>query len=134
METAPPRGTETILLVEDEPMVRNMASLLLRQQGYNVLEASDASQAIAVAQKQQGPIHLMVTDVVMPGMGGRELAEKISVSRPEVRVLYYSGHTDETLTLHGVPEGRSVPFLEKPLSEAELARKVREVLDSDAPG
>jgi signal transduction histidine kinase len=124
-----PRGSETVLLVEDEPLVRDLAHRLLKQQGYNVLEAANGVQALRVAQEHAGEtIHLLQTDVVMPQMGGKELANQLKILRPEVKVLYTSGYTDDAIVHHGVLEP-GINFLQKPFSPATLAQKVREVLD-----
>jgi len=124
-----PRGSETVLLVEDEPSVRNLAHHLLNQQGYKVLEAGDGEEALRVAQEHIGEkIHLLLTDVVMPQMGGKELAEKLKLSRPEIGVLYTSGYTDNAIVHHGMLEPGTY-FLQKPFSHKTLSHKVREVLD-----
>jgi PAS domain S-box-containing protein len=124
-----PRGTETVLLVEDEDAVRRLAREILRIAGYTVLEASNGAMALDVASRHTGRIDLLVTDVVMPGMGGRELAEALQAERPGTRVLYLSGYTSETIGRHGV-EGSDALLLHKPFSPASLARTVREVLDA----
>jgi PAS domain S-box-containing protein len=124
-----PGGTETILLVEDQDAVRFFARHLLLSVGYTVLEARDGEEACRVAQQCQGPIHLLVTDVVMPRMGGPRLAELLTRDRPDLRVLFMSGHVDEGLKHTGVPEA-GAPFLQKPFKPVRLARKVREVLDA----
>jgi PAS domain S-box-containing protein len=123
-----PRGRETILLAEDEGSVRALSRYVLRECGYAVLEAADGEEAIEVCAREQGAIHLLVSDVVMPGMGGRQLAEKLLELRPEMRVLYLSGYADDAVIRHGVFEAE-VNFLQKPFSAGDLARKVREVLD-----
>jgi PAS domain S-box-containing protein len=124
----PPRGNETVLLVEDEDGVRTLTRHVLADRGYLVLEASDGEEALGVASRHPGPIHLLLTDVVMPGMGGRELADRIAALRPEAKVLYVSGYTDDAIVRHGVLE-EQVSFLQKPFSTIALASKVREVLD-----
>jgi CheY-like chemotaxis protein len=120
-------GTETVLLVEDEEAVRQLAQEVLQSKGYRVLGASNGNEAVKVAGQHVGVIELMVTDVVMPLLGGRELAEKLFVTRPEMRVLYMSGYTDDAIMQHGVLDG-SAAFLEKPFAPDALALKVREVL------
>lgn len=120
-------GTETVLLVEDEDAVRRLAQEVLESNGYRVLDASNGNEAIKVAQRHDGIIDVMVTDVVMPQLGGRELAEKLLVTRPEMRVLYMSGYTDDAIVHHGVLDG-SAAFLEKPFAPNALALKIREVL------
>jgi len=123
-----PRGSETILVVEDEEVVRKLAVRLLKKQGYKVLEAPDGGQAFILCEKYQDPIHLILTDVVMPGMSGRELVERLQRIHPEVRVLYMSGYTDNVILHHGILE-EGVAFIQKPFTLETLARKVREVLD-----
>jgi PAS domain S-box-containing protein len=123
-----PRGSETILLVEDEEQVRTLAKNVLKRQGYSVVDANDAAAAIALASTHQGRIHLLLTDVVMPKMSGRELVEKLGPTRPDMKVLFMSGYTDDTIVHHGVL-GAGVAFLQKPITPDTLARKVREVLD-----
>ena len=123
-------GTETVLVVEDEDGVRRMVLKILGNLGYTVLEAAGGEQALAVAEGHPGPIHLLFTDVVMPGMGGRDLATRLAASRPEVRVLYMSGYTDDAIAHHGVLDP-GVAFIQKPFGYAFVARKVREVLDNE---
>jgi len=124
-----PRGTETVLLVEDAAAVRAVAGQVLQRQGYRVLEASDGEDALHLAARYQGTIDLVLTDVVMPRAGGRELAERLLTVRPDTRVLYMSGYTDDSVVRHGILEG-GVAYLQKPFSPEGLARKVREVLDA----
>ncbi len=123
------RGTETVLLVEDEPALRAVARRTLERQGYVVLEAPNGEAGLAVAAAHTGPLELLVTDVVMPGISGRELATRLVASRPTVRVLYTSGYTDDAIVHHGVLED-GIQFLQKPFTPSGLARKVREVLDA----
>jgi CheY-like chemotaxis protein len=125
---APPRGSETVLVAEDEPAVRELAAEVLRRSGYEVLEAADGAEALAVFRSHPGPIDLVVTDVVMPGGGGRVLAGRVEAERPGVRVLYLSGYADDP----GVRDGEAGggPFLQKPFTPHALAAKVREVLDA----
>ena len=122
-------GTETILVAEDDETLRPLAKGLLEKLGYTVLEAENAEQALGVAGAHAGPIHLLVADVVMPGASGRELARRLAQSRPETRVLYVSGYTDDAIVHHGMLEP-GLNFLQKPFTPAALARKVREVLDA----
>jgi two-component system, cell cycle sensor histidine kinase and response regulator CckA len=119
-------GGETVLVVEDEESVRRMAARTLSSRGYRVLEAGDAEQALA-GEPEWGPIHLLVTDVVMPGMGGRELAAALLARRPGLKLLYISGYTDDEVTRRGLLDA-GAPFLEKPFEAEGLARRVREVL------
>jgi CheY-like chemotaxis protein len=123
-----PRGSETILLVEDEEVVRKLAVQILKRQGYTVLEGSHGNEALNICNKHDGPIHLLVTDVVMPKMSGRELAERIASSQPEIKVLYMSGYPDNAITHHGVLE-KGMNYIQKPFTVDGLARRVREVLD-----
>jgi two-component system, cell cycle sensor histidine kinase and response regulator CckA len=123
-----PGGTETILVVEDEEELRRLANRILGRAGYSVLTAADGEEALQICKRHQGPIHLLLTDVVMPKMGGRELATRIVVERPTLKVLYTSGYTDDAIAHHGVLDP-GVRFVAKPVTPAELTRKVREVLD-----
>jgi PAS domain S-box-containing protein len=128
-ELASAAGSETLLVVEDEPVVRSLAVRSLVEQGYQVLQAADGPSALAAARTHDGDIHLLVTDVVMPGMNGRELADRLAAERPGLRVLYVSGYTDHAVVRHGVLE-EGIAFLSKPFDLRELGRTVREVLDS----
>lgn len=124
-----PKGNETVLLVEDEPLVRGLALRVLREQGYRVLEAANGGEAIRMAQMHAGEeIHLLLTDVVMPGMTGRELADSLRPLLPNMRVLYMSGYTDHAMVHHGVL-AKGVNYIEKPFTVNALTHKVREVLD-----
>ncbi|HUL38523.1 MAG TPA: PAS domain S-box protein [Thermodesulfobacteriota bacterium] len=124
-----PRGSETVLLVEDELSVRELAQRLLRQQGYNVLEADNGKEALGIAQETYGgTIHLLLTDVVMPEMGGKKLADQLKIIRPALKVLYTSGYTDDAIVHHGTLDP-GTHFLQKPFSPKTLLHKVREVLD-----
>ncbi|MFI5089847.1 MAG: PAS domain S-box protein [Terriglobales bacterium] len=124
-----PSGSETILLVEDEGALRRLAQSCLQSGGYRVLEAEDGKTAVEIARRQTEPIHLLLTDVVMPAMSGVELAEQFASSWPETRLLYMSGYTDELIAQHGVMYTRTA-ILEKPFSRESLLRRVREVLDA----
>jgi signal transduction histidine kinase/CheY-like chemotaxis protein len=123
-----PRGSETILLVEDEAPVRVLARRCLEGSGYRVLEASGPDEALGLAARHDGPIHLLLTDVVMPHVDGRELAERLGRERADVRVLYMSGYTDDAIVHHGVLDP-GTQLLQKPFTPVSLAQKVREVLD-----
>ena len=124
-----PRGTETVLLVEDDEAVRTLARKMLASHGYTVLAAPSGADALELAASHAGPIHLLVTDVVLPGMSGRELAARFQSVRPGLKVLYTSGYTDEAVVHHGVLDP-GIAFLQKPFTSGALARKVRETLDS----
>ena len=125
------RGTETVLVTEDAPALRATAHQILTRYGYTVLDAPDGKAALALTTRHNGPIHLLLTDVVMPEMSGRELAERFKAKCPEVRVLYMSGYTDHAVVRHGVLEP-GIAYLQKPFTPDSLARKVREVLDGSA--
>jgi PAS domain S-box-containing protein len=124
-----PRGTETVLLVEDEESVRRLGRTLLERCGYRVLQAPDAATAETMAASEAGPIDLLLTDVVMPGASGPELFSRLSRVRPQMKVLYMSGYADDAIVHRGVLDP-GVAFLQKPFSALTLTRKVREVLDS----
>ncbi len=124
-----PKGNETVLLVEDETSVRDLASRFLHQQGYTVLEAANGDEALHMAGKQSGKkIHLLLTDMVMPQMSGRALAQELKYLRPDIKVLYTSGYTDDTIVRHGILE-HGTHFLQKPFSLKTFSHKVREALD-----
>jgi len=126
-EQAPARGTETVLLVEDEEMVRRMTREVLEGAGYHVLEASSGFDALRVSSGHGGRLDLLLTDVVMPGMSGRELAERLAPVRPGMKVLYMSGHTDDAIFHHGVTQA-GTGFLQKPFTPEALERRIRELL------
>jgi CheY-like chemotaxis protein len=121
-------GSETILLAEDAPAVRGFARRTLEAYGYVVLEATGGADALAIAAAYSGPIELLVTDIVMPGLQGHQLAAQLVAARPEVRVLYVSGFTENSVIHHGVPD-HGVAFLPKPFSIEGLGEAVRAVLD-----
>jgi PAS domain S-box-containing protein len=125
--TASIRGTETVLLAEDAAAVRAVAYEVLTRHGYTVLLAPDGRSALSIAADHAGPLHLLVTDVIMPEMSGRQLADRLKEIRPELKVLFVSGYTDDAITRHGVLEP-GIAFLQKPFTPESLARKVREVL------
>jgi signal transduction histidine kinase/CheY-like chemotaxis protein len=122
------RGSETVLLVEDEDPVRRLARRCLERDGYQVLEAAGAEEALRLAAQHPGPIHLLLTDVVMPRIGGRELVERLAPTRAEMQVLYMSGYSEEAVARHGVLDP-GTDLLQKPFTPATLSQKVRAVLD-----
>jgi two-component system cell cycle sensor histidine kinase/response regulator CckA len=132
-QTGPvPRGTETLLVVEDEPPVRHLACNFLKTQGYQVLSASNGQDALHVARDHKGaPIRLVVTDVIMPLMGGKVMAEWLKTTYPDLKILFTSGYADDAITQDGVLEA-GIEFLSKPYTPATLAGKVREMLDDPA--
>jgi PAS domain S-box-containing protein len=126
-------GSETLLLVEDEPALRDMTREILELHGYTVIEAGSGADALDVAARHPGPIHLLLTDVVLPRMGGRQLAERLVAQRPETKVLFMSGYTDDALGRHGALDP-GVVLLPKPFAPDALARAVRQALDTPGPG
>ena len=132
IRTSQPQGSETILLVEDEESIRSLVLRILQAHGYTVLEAGRPYEALEISKRFDGPIHLLFTDVVMPQMSGREVAERISAARPNTKILYMSGYTDQAIAHHGVLNP-GVPFLQKPFTPEALTLKVREVLDTVPP-
>ncbi|MEW6130848.1 MAG: PAS domain S-box protein [Acidobacteriota bacterium] len=125
------KGSETILLVEDEEMIRGLARIILESSGYIILEAKNAREALEVCQHYQGTIDLMITDVVMPGASGRELAETLKGLGYQMKVLYVSGYTENTIVHHGILDA-DIPFLQKPFTPDALTRKVKELLLNQA--
>ena len=123
-----PKGSEVILLVEDEDTVRKLARMILEASGYVVLEARNGREGLALCEAHEGPIDLLLSDVVMPELGGRELAEGALKLRPGMKVMFMSGHTQDVVLKEGVQKGTA--FLQKPFTPAGLAQKVRETLDS----
>lgn len=130
--TTSERGHETILLVEDEPNLRRLTRHALQKQGYNVIEAADGAGAMQLAFDYKAPLHLLLTDVIMPGMNGRELANQILSRRPDIRVIYMSGYTENAIGHNGTLE-EGVILLQKPFTLSALKTKVREVLDKPLP-
>ena len=127
-EFPPQAGSETILLAEDDPQVRQLARQILQKAGYHVLDAINGKDALAVAQAYASQIQLLVTDVVMPDLNGCQLAKQLCAARPQLRVIFISGFNEESVVRHGVTAG-DIPFLHKPFTNSALVRKVREVLD-----
>jgi DNA-binding NtrC family response regulator len=125
------RGTETILLAEDEPLVRDLARAVLERYGYAILDAADCRAALAVAERYSGIIDLLLTDLVMPDMNGYQLAQQLGASRPEMNVLYMSGYSEDAIGTHA-SESENGNFVRKPFTPDFLARKVRQALDSKA--
>jgi CheY-like chemotaxis protein len=121
-------GHETVLVVEDEPPLRELAARILAGAGYTVLQAANGIDALALLAQHADPVHLVFTDVVMPGMNGRELAARLATLRPGIRVLYTSGYTEDAILRHGVLDDPS-RFLSKPYTPSVLRRRIREALD-----
>src|SRR3990172_1065470 len=126
----PPTGTETILLVEDASGLRKLARKILERYGDTILGAPDGDEALRICERHQGTIHLLLTDVVMPGMSGRALADRLALLHPATKVLYTSGYTDNAIVHHHGALIAGTAFIQKPYTPEALARKVREVLDA----
>ena len=122
-------GTEKVLLVEDDESVRELASEILQMNGYEVIEACHGVEALAIFEAQEKPVDMLVTDLIMPQMGGRDLAKQLVPKNPGLKVLFLSGYTDSAVVRQGLLEPGSF-FLQKPFTPAELAYKVRQALDS----
>jgi DNA-binding NtrC family response regulator len=122
------RGFETVLIAEDEDSVLRLAGRILRSRGYTVLEARDGMEAVAIAQGVSGKIHLVITDIVMPGISGQALVSRLEDLRPGIRSLYISGYTDSAIVHHGILDS-NVTFLQKPFTIESLTQKVRDALD-----
>ena len=132
----PPRpeysGTETLLIVENEPAIRNLLQMALRKNGYTVLAAESAREALEIVRVHTGTIDLLITDVVMPDMNGPELVRELATIRPETRTLFMSGYLDDALGNHGVVPSHA-NFIQKPFSPRVIAQKVRDILDGSSP-
>jgi two-component system, cell cycle sensor histidine kinase and response regulator CckA len=126
------RGSETVLVVEDESSVRSLISRILRDRGYNVIEAENGEEALRLNQSFAENIHLVLTDAIMPGISGKDLVSQIELARPGIKSLYVSGYTDNAIVHHGILDS-NISFLQKPFSAEGLMRKVRKVLDSEPP-
>jgi len=128
-DEASSRGSETILLVEDDALVRTLTRTILREAGYQVLEAENADAALALAERHATAIHLLLTDVVLPRVGGRQLADQLRARRSETRVLFMSGYANDSIVRHGVVDS-AVELLPKPFTRVSLLRRVRGILDA----
>ena len=124
----PPRGSETVLLVEDEPAVREMTQAALQRHGYTVLPAASGAEALQIARTNHGAINVVLTDVVMPGMSGPQLVERLREGQPRLAAVFMSGYTSDAVLRHGIETGEA-DFLQKPFSTSALAAKLRQVLD-----
>jgi two-component system cell cycle sensor histidine kinase/response regulator CckA len=123
------KGSETILLAEDDALVRALTRKLLCEAGYHVLEAESSEAALALAERHSATIHLLLTDVVMPRMGGRQFADQLCARRPETKVLFMSGYTNDSIIRHGLVDS-AVELLQKPFTRVALLRRVRGLLDA----
>ena len=124
-------GSETVLVVDDQPLVRDLTARLLQRSGYRVIKANGGDEALAMAARYEGPLHLLLTDFLMPGMSGHELARRLREVRPETRVLYSTGYDASTIGRLGADDSEA-RFVQKPYTGASLLEAVREVLDSPA--
>lgn len=122
------RGTETVLLVEDEDQVKEIIRNVLIGYGYNVIDSSGGDEAFEKAENYKGQIHILITDIMMPDINGKELAEKIIAIRPELKVLFMSGYTDSSIVQNGVLES-GISFINKPFDIPDFLKKLREILD-----
>jgi hypothetical protein len=128
---APGQGAETILVVEDEDNVRALLTSMLKKQGYQVLQSPGPEEAVRICREYQRTIHLLLTDVVMPGMSGPDLADHLVLSRPEMKVMFMSGYADSAIARHRIRP--DTPFIQKPFLPEALYRKLRELLDEGTP-
>ena len=131
--TGSQRGRETVLIVEDEEAVRELAREILERNGYTVLEARHGVEGLLISDRHNGPIHLLLTDVIMPQLNGRGLAQRLTTLRPDIKVLFMSGYTTKDLVSHGMLDP-GVAFLQKPFTPDSLALKVRQALDAPRQG
>jgi two-component system, cell cycle sensor histidine kinase and response regulator CckA len=129
---AHPPATETVLIVENESAIRNLVQLALERHGYRILTAGSGADAIQASKNHSGPIHLLITDVVIPDMNGPEIAKQLAITRPGLCTLFMSGYMDDALSQHGLESGH-IDFIQKPFSPRVLAQKVREILDRPHP-
>lgn len=123
-------GSETILLVEDDPAVRNLVTSMLEKHGYQVLVSQNPSDVAVICEKHSGQIHLLLTDLILPGINGRDVAKHVGTLRPDTKVLFMSGYTDDAL-IHTQGFDKEFAFLQKPFSSGTLGTKIREVLDAE---
>jgi len=128
IDESPTRGSETILVVEDEPQILRMCQRVLEDAGYTVLASASPVSAITLAEQHNGPLHLLLSDVVMPGMNGRQLQARLEAIEPTITTLFMSGYTADVVAHRGVLDA-DIMFLQKPFSRRELARRIREALD-----
>ena len=134
MSSTPPKGTESVLVVDDEALVRGYMATMLRELGYTVFEATNGSEALRIVQKHHGQnLDLLLTDMVMPQMGGRELGYRIGLLSPETKVLFCSSYPEALAIRNGMIDERT-PYVEKPVSRDTLALKVRQLFDQATPG
>lgn len=122
------QGQETILLVEDEPALLKLTSILLERLGYHIIAVDSPDRAIEIVREYKGPIHMLMTDVIMPGMNGRELALNIMPLQPDIKLLFMSGYTADIISENGVLD-RGINFIQKPFVWNELGKKIRSILD-----
>lgn len=125
---SPPQGSETVLVVEDEEILLELIQEVLEMHGYQVLAALDGNEAMELCERHPSPIHLMLTDVMLPNQNGRELAEYLSPLHPEMKILFMSGYTEEAMMFQGLVE-TALPFIQKPFTPMDLVRRVRETIE-----
>lgn len=125
---SPPQGSETVLVVEDEEILLELIQEVLEMHGFQVLAALDGNEAMELCERHPSPIHLMLTDVMLPNQNGRELAEYLSPLHPEMKILFMSGYTEEAMMFQGLVE-TALPFIQKPFTPMDLVRRVRETIE-----